>query len=70
MEGKDEEKSSKEAFFNKFRRNLISLVVKVTRKLLKYSHLHTLSVATPNLSTPTPHLSEIPSPVLESVLHL
>ena len=62
VEGKDEEKSSEEAFFNKFGRNLIPLVVKVTRKLLKCSHLYTLSVAAPNVSTtPSPQLSETPS---------
>jgi len=71
VEGKDEEKSSEEAFFNKFGRNLIPLVVKVTRKLLKYSHSYTLPVAAPNLSTtPSPQLSEIPSLALESLLRL
>lgn len=71
VEGKDEEKSGEEAFFNKFGRNLIPLVVKVTRKLLKYSHSYTLPVAAPNLSTtPSPQLSEMPSLALESLLRL
>ena len=69
-EGKDKDKSNEEAFFNKFGKNLISLVVKVTQKLLKYSHSYNLSVAAPNLTAPTPQLSEIPSPVLESLLRL
>ena len=46
------------------------MVVKVAQKLLKYSHSYNLSVAAPNLSAPTPQLSEIPSPVLESLLRL